>query len=158
METSAKNASNVEQAFMAMTAAIKNRYGKTLLNPLLFFTNHRFTSSIIDFETSLSWWRSNSSVIEGHSILCVSSQLKVLTDSWTVHLLFIYMMLNTNIGFYRMASQPASGNGRPPTVQIRGQPVNQKSGCCSGWKKETAFVIIQILDHILYKNIAKIGK
>ncbi|WCJ36414.1 hypothetical protein M5689_017616 [Euphorbia peplus] len=55
METSAKNASNVEQAFMAMAADIKNR----------------------------------------------------------------------------MASQPAGANTRPPTVQIRGQPVNQKSGCCS---------------------------
>ncbi|KAI5417649.1 GTP-binding protein yptm2, partial [Lathyrus oleraceus] len=54
METSAKNANNVEQAFMAMAAEIKNR----------------------------------------------------------------------------MASQP-SNNARPPTVQIRGQPVNQKSGCCS---------------------------
>ncbi|KAF3433201.1 hypothetical protein FNV43_RR24303 [Rhamnella rubrinervis] len=54
METSAKNATNVEQAFMAMAADIKNR----------------------------------------------------------------------------MASQPMS-NARPPTVQIRGQPVNQKSGCCS---------------------------
>ncbi|KAL9681508.1 hypothetical protein QQ045_013293 [Rhodiola kirilowii] len=30
----------------------------------------------------------------------------------------------------RMASQPAMNNARPPTVQIRGQPVNQKSGCC----------------------------
>ncbi|KAK6131827.1 hypothetical protein DH2020_034423 [Rehmannia glutinosa] len=55
METSAKNATNVEQAFMAMSADIKNR----------------------------------------------------------------------------MASQPASSNARPPTVQIRGQPVAQKSGCCS---------------------------
>ncbi|CAN0908386.1 GTP-binding protein YPTM2 [Linum grandiflorum] len=55
METSAKNASNVEDAFMAMSAAIKTR----------------------------------------------------------------------------MASQPASGTARPPTVQIRGEPVNQKSGCCS---------------------------
>ncbi|OMO94803.1 Small GTPase superfamily [Corchorus capsularis] len=55
METSAKNASNVEQAFMAMTGDIKNR----------------------------------------------------------------------------MASQPASNTARPPTVQIRGQPVNQKGGCCS---------------------------
>ncbi|CAI0530408.1 unnamed protein product [Linum tenue] len=55
METSAKNASNVEDAFMAMSAAIKTR----------------------------------------------------------------------------MASQPASNTARPPTVQIRGQPVNQKSGCCS---------------------------
>ncbi|KAF2315098.1 hypothetical protein GH714_038157 [Hevea brasiliensis] len=50
METSAKNATNVEQAFMAMAAEIKNR----------------------------------------------------------------------------MASQPAMNNARPPTVQIRGQPVNQK--------------------------------
>ncbi|GER50832.1 RAB GTPase homolog 1A [Striga asiatica] len=55
METSAKNATNVEQAFMAMSADIKNR----------------------------------------------------------------------------MASQPASNTARPPTVQIRGQPVAQKSGCCS---------------------------
>ncbi|KAL8552834.1 hypothetical protein ACS0TY_001500 [Phlomoides rotata] len=55
MEASAKNATNVEQAFMAMSAAIKNR----------------------------------------------------------------------------MASQPAMSNVRPPTVQIRGQPVNQNSGCCS---------------------------
>ncbi|GFZ16545.1 RAB GTPase homolog 1C [Actinidia rufa] len=55
METSAKDATNVEQAFMAMAGEIKNR----------------------------------------------------------------------------MASQPAMNNARPPTVQIRGQPVNQKSGCCS---------------------------
>ncbi|XP_042405828.1 GTP-binding protein YPTM2 isoform X1 [Zingiber officinale] len=55
IETSAKNATNVEQAFMAMTSAIKNK----------------------------------------------------------------------------MASQPAGNNARPPTVQIRGQPVNQKSTCCS---------------------------
>ncbi|XP_018440372.1 ras-related protein RABD2b isoform X1 [Raphanus sativus] len=54
LETSAKNATNVEEAFMAMTAAIKTR----------------------------------------------------------------------------MASQP-SGGAKPPTVQIRGQPVNQQSGCCS---------------------------
>ncbi|KAK4740801.1 hypothetical protein SAY87_024389 [Trapa incisa] len=56
METSAKNSTNVEQAFMAMTAAIKDR----------------------------------------------------------------------------MASQPAGmNNARPPTVNIRGQPVNQNAGCCS---------------------------
>ncbi|KAJ0897623.1 putative small GTP-binding protein [Helianthus annuus] len=54
METSAKDATNVEQAFMAMCADIKNR----------------------------------------------------------------------------MASQPTS-NKKPPTVQIKGQPINQKSGCCS---------------------------
>jgi len=29
-----------------------------------------------------------------------------------------------------MASQPAN-SARPATVQIRGQPVNQKAGCCS---------------------------
>ncbi|KAE8711854.1 Detected protein of confused Function [Hibiscus syriacus] len=55
METSAKNATNVEQAFMAMAGDIKNR----------------------------------------------------------------------------MASQPAVNNERPSMVQIRGQPVNQKTGCCS---------------------------
>ncbi|KAL2892585.1 Ras-related protein RABD2a [Bienertia sinuspersici] len=54
METSAKDATNVEQAFMAMTGSIKSR----------------------------------------------------------------------------MASQPTNST-RPPTVQIRGQPVAQKSGCCS---------------------------
>lgn len=31
METSAKNATNVEQAFMAMAAEIKNRYGISIL-------------------------------------------------------------------------------------------------------------------------------
>ncbi|XBI24489.1 hypothetical protein VPH35_049586 [Triticum aestivum] len=55
METSAKNALNVEQAFMAMAASIKDR----------------------------------------------------------------------------MASQPAANNARPATVQIRGQPVEQKASCCS---------------------------
>ncbi|XVF79748.1 hypothetical protein PTKIN_Ptkin15bG0014500 [Pterospermum kingtungense] len=55
LETSAKNSTNVEQAFMAMAASIKDR----------------------------------------------------------------------------MASQPAMNNSKPPTVQIRGQPVAQKSGCCS---------------------------
>uniref|UniRef100_A0A0D9VJ01 GTP-binding protein n=4 Tax=Oryzinae TaxID=1648021 RepID=A0A0D9VJ01_9ORYZ len=62
METSAKNATNVEQAFMAMAASIKDR----------------------------------------------------------------------------MASQPAAANARPPTVQIRGQPVNQKSSCCSSVLLEEA--------------------
>lgn len=55
LETSAKSATNVEEAFMAMTAEIKNR----------------------------------------------------------------------------MATQPATNNARPPTVQFKGQAVNQKSGCCS---------------------------
>ncbi|MBA0680502.1 hypothetical protein Golax_024739 [Gossypium laxum] len=55
METSAKSATNVEEAFMAMAASIKNR----------------------------------------------------------------------------MASQPAMDNARPTTVQMRGQAVDQKSGCCS---------------------------
>ncbi|URE19494.1 GTP-binding protein [Musa troglodytarum] len=55
LETSAKNATNVGQAFMAMTAAIKNK----------------------------------------------------------------------------MASQPGMNGARPPAVQIRGQPVNQKTTCCS---------------------------
>ncbi|KAJ4746505.1 Ras-related protein Rab-1A [Rhynchospora pubera] len=55
METSAKNSTNVEQAFMAMAAAIKNR----------------------------------------------------------------------------MASQPAMNSARPQTLPIKGQPVNQKSSCCS---------------------------
>ncbi|MBO8631199.1 hypothetical protein INO08_15950, partial [Staphylococcus aureus] len=55
METSAKSSTNVEQAFMAMAAEIKNR----------------------------------------------------------------------------MASQPAMNTARPPTVQLSGQPVTQKGGCCS---------------------------
>ncbi|CAN4095937.1 unnamed protein product [Withania somnifera] len=55
LETSAKDATNVEQAFMAMTGSIKNR----------------------------------------------------------------------------MASQPASNSAKPPTVNIRGQPVAQSGGCCS---------------------------
>ncbi|KAJ6879318.1 peroxisomal membrane protein 11D [Populus alba x Populus x berolinensis] len=55
METSAKDATNVEQAFMAMSAAIKDR----------------------------------------------------------------------------MASQPAMNNAKPSTVQFKGQPVEQKGGCCS---------------------------
>ncbi|KHG16950.1 Ras-related RABD2a -like protein [Gossypium arboreum] len=31
----------------------------------------------------------------------------------------------------RMASQPTANNAKPPTVQIRGQPVAKQSGCCS---------------------------
>ncbi|CAN6457006.1 unnamed protein product [Victoria cruziana] len=31
----------------------------------------------------------------------------------------------------RMASQPAMTAGKPATIQMRGQPVVQKSGCCS---------------------------
>jgi hypothetical protein len=36
METSAKNASNVEQAFMAMAADIKNRYLLCICNTYIF--------------------------------------------------------------------------------------------------------------------------
>ncbi|RWV92607.1 hypothetical protein GW17_00045004, partial [Ensete ventricosum] len=85
LETSAKNASNVQQAFMAMTAAIKSRYvGFFLLfrHYCLFF---------------LHIYRRNTAL----SLSC------------------------------RMASQPAMNNSRPSTVQIRGQPVDQKSSCCS---------------------------
>lgn len=32
-----------------------------------------------------------------------------------------------------MASQPGMNNARAPTVQIKGQPVNQKTSCCSSW-------------------------
>jgi len=39
-------------------------------------------------------------------------------------------MIISLVVFHRMASQPVN-NARPPTVQIRGQPVNQKAGCCS---------------------------
>lgn len=31
----------------------------------------------------------------------------------------------------RMASQPALGGNKPTTVQMRGQPLDQKSNCCS---------------------------
>lgn len=31
----------------------------------------------------------------------------------------------------RMATQPGAGADKPSTVNIRGQPVNQSSGCCS---------------------------
>ncbi|KMT01694.1 hypothetical protein BVRB_9g211500 [Beta vulgaris subsp. vulgaris] len=31
----------------------------------------------------------------------------------------------------RMATQPGAGGDKPSTVQIRGQPVNQSSSCCS---------------------------
>ncbi|GFS35581.1 similar to RAS 5 [Actinidia rufa] len=31
----------------------------------------------------------------------------------------------------RMASQPAMNTAKPPTVNIRGQPVAQSGGCCS---------------------------
>ncbi|KAD4584198.1 hypothetical protein E3N88_21799 [Mikania micrantha] len=31
----------------------------------------------------------------------------------------------------RMASQPGANNTRPPAMQLKGQPVGQKGGCCS---------------------------
>ncbi|CAM8978950.1 unnamed protein product [Rhodiola kirilowii] len=31
----------------------------------------------------------------------------------------------------RMASQPSMNTARPPTVNIKGQPINQSGGCCS---------------------------
>jgi len=40
METSAKNATNVEQAFMAMAAEIKNRSIKDLVSLLLVIVIH----------------------------------------------------------------------------------------------------------------------
>lgn len=49
-----------------------------------------------------------------------------LVSCFIEHLVFFFFLNK-----YRMASQPASNNARPPTVQIRGQPVAQKSGCCS---------------------------
>lgn len=101
METSAKNATNVEQAFMAMAAEIKNRY------------------CIISFITS-----SNSLGL-------------FFFPSLIIKLLFSHLhgMISLSSLGCRMASQPMN-NARPPTVQIRGQPVNQKSGCCSSWREE----------------------
>ena len=84
METSAKNATNVEQAFMAMTAAIKNK-----------------------------WVACRSKI--SLSVVCTS---KLLMNVLCMH-------------GCRMASQPGMNGARPPTVQIRGQPVNQKTTCCS---------------------------
>lgn len=97
METSAKNATNVEQAFMAMAAEIKNRY------------------CIISFITS-------------------SNSLGLFFPFFD-HQAIIYGMISLSSLGCRMASQPMN-NARPPTVQIRGQPVNQKSGCCSSWREE----------------------
>ncbi|XP_047315005.1 ras-related protein RIC1 [Impatiens glandulifera] len=49
-------------------------------------------------------------------------------DSTNVEQAFLAM--STSIK-NRMASQPATNNGKPPTVNMRGQPVAQSSGCCS---------------------------
>lgn len=90
METSAKSATNVEQAFMAMAAEIKNRYN------CCFFK------------------------------LDTTSQV---VGSYLLHRSISYIF--PFFRFTRMASQPAMNNARPPTVQIRGQPVTQKASCCS---------------------------
>ncbi|XP_071722280.1 GTP-binding protein YPTM2-like [Rutidosis leptorrhynchoides] len=60
----------------------------------------------------------------------------VSTETAQVKTIFYSFKSFTNVeeafmAMNRMESQPASNNARPPTVQIRGQPVNQKSGCCS---------------------------
>ncbi|KAE8677454.1 glycine--tRNA ligase 2 [Hibiscus syriacus] len=47
-------------------------------------------------------------------------------DSMNVEQAFVAMAASIK---ERMASQPATNNARPPTVQI--QPIEQKSGCCS---------------------------
>ncbi|KAH9606591.1 hypothetical protein KSS87_016121 [Heliosperma pusillum] len=83
METSAKDATNVEQAFMAMTGSIKNSGASFHLMSVIATTAFAPDVNIKRFD------------FDG-----------------------------------RMASQPMN-NARPPTVQIRGQPVAQKSGCCS---------------------------
>ena len=85
METSAKNATNVEQVFMAMAGSIKNRL---VLSG--GFDNTLLLAMICSINLSVSVFRG-----------------------------------------VRMASQPAMNNARPPTVQIRGQPVGQKTTCCS---------------------------
>ncbi|KAH7862865.1 hypothetical protein Vadar_010456 [Vaccinium darrowii] len=80
METSAKDSTNVEQAFMAMAAEIKNR----------------------------------------------------------------------------MASQPAMNNARPPTVQIRGQPVNQKSGVYSTKTVPHDFLYLSVVSALFKTSILSI--
>ena len=48
METSAKDSTNVEQAFMAMAAAIKNRY------PFLFIIEWHILKKITEFNVTAS--------------------------------------------------------------------------------------------------------
>lgn len=98
MEASAKNATNVEQAFMAMASEIKNRYFLFIILVLL----------------PIFQGRSEHKQVGSLYIFCQYFICLTLFTTWC-----------------RMASQPASNNAKPPTVQIRGQPVNQKSGCCS---------------------------
>ncbi|XP_028549781.1 ras-related protein RIC1 [Dendrobium catenatum] len=49
-------------------------------------------------------------------------------DATNVEHAFMFMAADIK---NRMASQPAMNGARPPTVQIRGQPVSQNSSCCS---------------------------
>lgn len=122
METSAKNATNVEQAFMAMSADIKNRCAFACL--LLECSCLVLGFYSVEVYRSPDFDRCPESL--GNLNLCFT--LMIISVSFLDLLLKTFFFSFEN---RRMASQPASNSARPPTVQIRGQPVAQKSGCCS---------------------------
>lgn len=124
LETSAKNSTNVEEAFMTMAAEIKKRLVLSLyfiLNLLIgWYTNWQFRS----WDLLGRLMRICSGCYTVFWLWTVNQSYSELKFMWSTCLYSIYL-------FYRMASQPAMNTNRPNTVQMRGQPVVQKSGCCS---------------------------
>ncbi|WMV31411.1 hypothetical protein MTR67_024796 [Solanum verrucosum] len=128
LETSAKDATNVEQAFMAMTGAIKNR--KLALSNATFncWRSGLSSSSFLWVQLTVHTSSMNNRVQVHRSVRLPNTLLPPVGQ---MVLGLFYLVGVVSLGPTRMASQPASNSAKPPTVNIRGQPVTQSGGCCS---------------------------
>ncbi|WVZ74385.1 hypothetical protein U9M48_022570, partial [Paspalum notatum var. saurae] len=206
METSAKNATNVEQAFMAMAASIKDRMasqpaaanarpatvqirgqpddsyldsyistigvdfkiqtveqdGKTIklqiwdtagqerfrtitssyyrgahgIIIVYDMTDHESFNNVKQWLNEIDRYASDNSDLTANKVVATETA-KAFADEMGIPFMETSAKNATNVGqdFMamaasikdRMASQPGAANARPATVQIRGQPVNQKT-------------------------------
>ncbi|KAJ4811642.1 Ras-related protein Rab-1A [Rhynchospora pubera] len=177
METSAKNATNVEQAFMAMAAAIKNSifdgqptgdeqckatnitHQGTACQPkvvVLFggqivydVTDQESFNNVKQWLNEIDRYASDSvnKLLVGNKCDLTANKIvstetaKAFANEMGIPFMETSAKNATNVeqAFMamaaaiknRMASQPAMNSARPQTLPIKGQPVNQKSSCCS---------------------------
>ncbi|CAL5401756.1 unnamed protein product [Camellia sinensis] len=109
LETSAKDSINVEQAFLTMAGEIKkNRLDRSRVCPTAPF------------------------FLASPTFLHCKREIELLRSGLSTYLLRLgFRVLNYRTWSLQMGSQPNANKKSPGNVQIKGQPIQQKSNCCS---------------------------